>query len=595
VTEERLPPPQFLGLLLLLGLIARVGYVLAQPANDPTFAAPIQDGAYYVQWARALTAGSGGPEGAFYLAPLYPWLLAAFFTAFGDDASLLYLLQHVLVVSSSLLLALCGRSLAGGWGGLAAAALLLLYHPALFFASRPLGETVALFLFLLALWLVMRRGSPPAAGAGVSGALSALARPNLLLALPGWIAVELARRRWVRAGLILAGTALVLLPVTVRNWRASGHVVPISSNAGITLYHGNGPGTYGMFVTPFGFSGDLAAQRDEATTVASLRAGRALDPVEADGWWTRQAIRTRLADPAGTARLLLRRAVLLVSNVELSLGYAPAIDRNPWRFTAPLPFAALLGLVAAGVFLAGFRGTGGWPVWSAIIACAATPLLFYVSSRYRLPFAVLLCLPAGAGLAEIFRAGSRKRWLALGIAGAAALGSFLAPTGALVATSQADALANRAEAWKRSGDLTRATEDLRQGLELDPGSSRAHFGLGLIFDREGRSADAEERYRLALGRRPEFVEAAQNLSALLTRTGRPAEAIPLLRQALASRPYHVGCWTNLVTAIYATGDIAGALGAAAGAEAAGVRLDPELLEAVEDARRPAVGEDPEQP
>ena len=43
----------------------------------------------------------------------------------------------------------------------------------------------------------------------------------------------------------------------------------------------------------------------------------------------------RLADPLGTLVLLLRRTALLLSTRELDLGYAPSIDGNPWRWTAP--------------------------------------------------------------------------------------------------------------------------------------------------------------------------------------------------------------------------------------------------------------------
>ena len=98
-----------LGLLLLAAIIVRVAYVLAQPSTDPSATGAILDGAYYVSWGRALAEGTGAPGGAFYLAPLYAWLLAAFFTLFGDSIAWLYLLQHLLVVSTALLLALCGR------------------------------------------------------------------------------------------------------------------------------------------------------------------------------------------------------------------------------------------------------------------------------------------------------------------------------------------------------------------------------------------------------------------------------------------------------------------------------------------------------
>ena len=114
--------------LLLLGLAVRIGYVLGQPAADPGFARPALDGAYYWEWAGALASGEGRIDGAFYLAPLYPYLLALFRTLFGEAFGLLYGLQHLAVVVAAGLFVLTGRRLAGEWEGLAAGALLLLYQ-----------------------------------------------------------------------------------------------------------------------------------------------------------------------------------------------------------------------------------------------------------------------------------------------------------------------------------------------------------------------------------------------------------------------------------------------------------------------------------
>ena len=271
-----------------IALALRLAYVAAQPGTDPTFARPMLDEALYVGWARGLAAGGGQPPGAFYLAPLYPNVLALWAAA-GAGFGTLYALQQIVAVATAGALAWTARSFAGPGAGIAAGVLALAYHPALFFASRPLGETLAVALLAFAL-AVGSGARGPGATSGLLCGLAALARPNLAPIAVAW---SLGWPR--RAALLLGGAALVVAPVAARNWIASGHLVPVSSNGGITLYQGNGPGALGIFTPVEGLSGRLDRQRDEATRTASAVAGKRLDDVEADAWWGRRALRVRIA------------------------------------------------------------------------------------------------------------------------------------------------------------------------------------------------------------------------------------------------------------------------------------------------------------
>jgi Tfp pilus assembly protein PilF len=567
---------------LLAGLVLRVGYVLAQPAGDPTFAHPILDGAYYLAWAGGLVSGSGGPPGAFYLAPLYPYLLAAFLRAFGENFTLLYLFQHVLVLGAAAALAVAARRAAGDEAGLATASLFVLYHPSCFFASIPMGESVALLLIAIAVAAVGGDSRGAAGWGGLAAGAAALARPNFVLAAAFWGVAELRRRRAARVALLVGGIALAIAPVAVRNLSASGHLVLVSSNGGMTLYHGNGPGALGTYTPVRGFSGELSSQRDEATRRAGSLAGRELDPVEADRWWGRQAVLTRFHDPVGTVLLFGRRFLLSLDNYEHSVDYAPELDADPWSRAALVPFAAILGLAAAGVVLAGTKGTGGPPVWGAIAAAAATPLLFYVSSRYRLPLAALLCIPAGVGLVALFdrRTPRPRRRILTAIVGGGLLASvsLTVPFADLQTVEEAAALANRAGAYKRAGDLKAAEREVRRAIEIDPKTPLAWLNLGVILEAERRIKEAKESYREAVRLDPTSTAAAENLGGLLILHGEAREAVGVLRRALEVDPSATGCWTNLVVALVTLSDLAAARTEAARAESAGVKLDPSLLD-----------------
>lgn len=590
--EERWPARRFflaLGAIILIGFALRVGYTVAQARIDPWFAQPVIDGRYYVDWASAILRGGATPAGAYYLAPLYPYVLAALFGIFGESYAVLYLVQHLLAASSAALIAWAGRGKIGEVGALFAAALFMLHHPLWFFAARPLGETLAIFLMCAALAALWKDGRRAALLAGLLVGLATVARPNLLLVGAVWTVGLVAQRRWPRAALFVAGLAVAILPVTAHNWFASGHLVPVSSNGGITAYHGNGPGAIGVYTHPYGFSFDLSRQREEATRHARARSGQPLDEVEADSWWGRQALATRLERPLESFGLVAWRTALTIGNRELGLDYPPSLDPNPWRATLRLPggheiafvpWALLLGLAAAAVTLDGFRGTGGGTLWWAVVACAATPVLFYVSSRYRLPTAALLTLPAGAGLgALIGRSGlsPRRRWGAMSVGVLVAVLSLAVPSGDLFRLQTAESLGNRAKAYLVAGMVGPAESDARRAIALRPDSIRLWVNLGAVLLASERLEEAEASYRSAMEIDPVSPEAARGLASTLARSGRVEEGIVVLRRALSFEPRNAGCWNGLVALLYAAGDRTEAVRAARRATELGVSLDPRLL------------------
>ncbi|HJQ97574.1 MAG TPA: tetratricopeptide repeat protein, partial [Candidatus Polarisedimenticolaceae bacterium] len=543
---------------------------------DPTFALPILDGSYYVELARA-----GFPPGVFYMPPLYPFLLSVFMALFGTAWGALYLLQHALVVFAAGATGIAAEAISGRAAGLCAAAIVLLYHPAMFFASRPLGEPLALALSSVALALALRSSALAGASAGVAAGLAALVRPNLLPLPFLWAAADVAKRRIVRGALIAGLAVIAIAPAAWHNIRASGRLVPVSANGGVVFWLGNAPGAIGVYTPSPGFSGKLATQQQEAIAEGSARAGRALDAVEADRFWLREGLRARAGDVLGTAVLLARRAALTFDDAEHGLDYAPGLDENPVRWAAPLPFAIVAGLAVAAVVTRGFAGTGGWTVWSAVFVQALPPLAFYVSSRHRLPFALSLAIPAGITAAALPTLLATRRGRIAALAGSVlAVLSFAMPTGAVVRSGEAGSLAVLADVLRRSGDLARAERTARRATEVDAGCVVAWYNLGVIEEAAGRRDGAETAYRGALRADPSHAESNGNLGALLLSTRRADEAVALLRPAVAASPRHGPLWTNLVVGLVMTGHAGEAKAAVEDARRAGVALDPGLIDTV---------------
>ncbi len=279
-----------------------------------------------------------------------------------------------------------------------------------------------------------------------------------------------------------------------------------------------------------------------------------------------------------------------MDNFEHGLDYPPMLDPNPWRLSlrAPadaelfvVPFGLLFGLAVAGLVVCGVQGSGGRELWLTLGAAALTPLLFYVSSRYRLPVSALLPVPAAAGLVALTSAGLARRARVLGwtVALVAALTSFLVPSGPLRTSERAAALSNLAFSYLNAGQLEPAERRARQALELAPRVASPRLALAKILEARGNVSEALEAYRMTLFVDPGQSEAAGSAARLLIGQGRPAEAVPLLRGALAVRPGDARGWHILVLAHVANGDPPAARAAFDEARRHGITLDPELLAA----------------
>ena len=245
-----------------------------------------------------------------------------------------------------------------------------------------------------------------------------------------------------------------------------------------------------------------------------------------------------------------------------------------------MPFAGLFGLAMAALALYGGRRSGGWRVWGPILACVATPILFYVSSRYRLATSALLTLPAGLGLAGLlglaFPLTRGRRLLGLGVFLVAVALSLCVPSREHRVQGRSYGLSNRAGILIQAEDWAAAEPFARMAVELLPAPSPLYHNLGMILAETGRPDEAIEAYENAVKNDPGNAASATNLADLLLGRGRGEEAIAILRRALEARPAHGPCWNRLVFALRGADRTAEAEAAIREAASRGVRIDPRL-------------------
>jgi len=438
----------FYRFLLVLCALAYVAGGGVEYLLDPLGRAPVLDGAENLAWAHRIAAGAL-PAEPLYRALLYPWVLS-FSGVTGTGLALVAAFFGLLChgVNACLVGWLAVRLWSARGAGWAAGLLYVCYPVALYFSVQVLDITFALTLFLAGLLCVVQAGSTTdqrprtlwAVVAGVLGGLAVCTRPNFLpavLCLP-LIPLLLAwlRGEWVRASasalVILVTLCLPVVGQGVWNYQKSGEFRLLPWQGAYNLYAANRVGANGQYymqrvdfkTVPAGMN--TTRMESETLYLRDLRAeggglmraeGGALDIDAMNAYWRAQLFQEIAADPGRWLGLMGKKVVYLFNDWEaynnLSYPYQKArfafLKWNPLGWGV-LCLATLIALLV-GARRMDLRLAAGLGLLFA--AYAAGVLMFFVSARFRLPLAPLLCVFAG-GLAVLrgsdFAQLNLKRW-----------------------------------------------------------------------------------------------------------------------------------------------------------------------------------------
>jgi tetratricopeptide (TPR) repeat protein len=493
----------------------------------------------YDAWAERIAGGQWlGPQ-AFYFPPLYPYVLGLLFKAAGHSLPLVYLLQGLLGVVNIFLIHRIGTVLFGPRAGILAAAGAALYGPFAFHEMKVLGTTLGLTLSLVSLLLLVGAESARAraAGAGRGGGVPArwlaagLAIGVASMCLPGTVllaplyAASLAWRRAVRAALmLLMGTVLGLLPVTVHNLYVAGDFLPLSGQGGTTFYQGNNPQAIGRFSVAPGFTGSPENQAAEEQSIAERETGRRMRRSETSAYFFRKGLAWIASSPGAWLLLEARKLAALLGDYEASTEYSIYYERDqvPWLRLLALPFAAIAGAGIAGMLRAGMPRPPAIALFLYTVQAAATPLIFYVSSRYRQPLVPVLLI-YGAHLADAAWTAARREGgppradlRALALAGVLAVVSFF-PLGAQIDSAEANVHYNIGNLLSERGRHAEAILSFDRAVARWPGNAFAWVNRGNSLDKLGQEDEALASYRRAEEENPGLWPAIKGQGILLHR------------------------------------------------------------------------------
>ena len=567
---------------LKLAVLSTIGqHPLLIPAGE-------LDAAYYYHLAQRVADGDiwllradgffGQSVPAFFVSPLYIYVLAFFLKIGGGSVEAARFAQLLLGTIGVGLIAAAARRWYGTTAAWCAGAMAGLFGLFTFFELLIVPASIDPFLTALDLYLLTRALDDRVRSiwwiaAGAALGLHALNRPAMLIVIAG-MAIFMAFRHPKRPTYAFFALAalLVIAPATIRNYRATGRVVLISSPAGLNFLIGNGPEADGLFVPAMGIAPSVRAHWLDATQVVKSAYGRDVAAPEVSGFFWHRAWDWIRDHPGAEASLLVRKTWYT-----LSAGFLPVNHSYPFfarDLSGPLAWlivgpALVVPLGLVGLFVARPRREGYW-IWASYpLLAIGSVVIFYVAARYRIPYQMALCAPAGALIAWAVGVVRVRQWRALAAPAGATLTAavlVLWPTrlndgrGEEQARmglqeiqadrySEGEAWLDRAAARHNLPDIVHlragqiyelrnqpapAITQYRKAIAINPNEPTLHFALGRALYKERKDAEAIAALeRARVGRQAD--SATRMLVLALTRLGRTAEANTTVRTLDPSR------------------------------------------------------------
>lgn len=583
-------------ILFVLALVLKLVYVV-HSADALYVRVPIMDARYYDRMAQDIASGHLLREEAFYMGPLYPYFLALVYRVFGHDFMVVRALQVAGGAATVAITFVLGRRVFRPSAAFAGALILILYGAMTFYESELLMEWMGTLLNCGALLLLHANrpaSTPRYAAAGALLGLSALARASILVfAAYGvvWILWRESRaRRLVRASAFALSLVIVTLPATIHNYLVSGAFVPVTSNAGVNFYIGNGRNSTGMFVPLTNV--DVI---DDATTREFVegQTGREMGPAEVSGYWFARAFDDIRASPARALGLVARKTALFFNGYEIPQIESFDVQKSQlvWLriLFVPLSFVMVFGLVGMLLTLRGWSRYG--LLTGFVLTYAASIIVFFVAGRYRSQAAPVLCLFAGHALVTM---PSRLRSFRSAAAFAVAIVALIIVTNprifeidprmvefreqvrlarrlselhsyepALRAIDRAIAIfpkepegyLQRAIVNKEGGNDFKSIEDYNRALQVDANQPAVHYDLAQALRRVNLREEAIREYRLATDRDPRMAQAYNNMGVTYRELHQYDAAIVSFRKAISVAPRYRRAYNNLGASYAETGHL----------------------------------------
>jgi tetratricopeptide (TPR) repeat protein len=543
--------------LFLLAFVIRLIY-LNQIKSSPYFDTPQIDALWHHNWAKEIAGGDWIGKEVFFRAPLYPYFLGILYALFGESFYLPGLIQIIIGSLSCVLIFLLAKKLFNPTIGIIASVLACFYAPLIYFDAELLLPVLEIFLDLTSILLLLdaeaRLHKRWWLLAGIVLGLSAITRPNILIFVPFvllWICLKFwreNRNRIVSSGLFfLLGMILVTSPVTFRNWMVGKDFVLIASQGGINFFIGNNPIADGKTATGGFVSLPLEGYKDNvwisSITLAEKSLGKKLKPSEISDFWYKQGFHFIKTYPLKFLQLLGKKLyyfwnsyeIEIIRNIYFFSRWSSVLRLFLWDHLLCFPFGIISPLAIFGIILNAKFWKKFFLTYAFILSYMFSVILFFVTSRHRLPVVPFLIIFASYSIYWLVEKIRNKQTKSFFVSLSILLPLFLVTNSNLFGVKQTDlspSYKSLGAAYSEKGQYDLAIAAYQKGLEINPNFAELHRNLGYAYHEKGFWEKAIKEYEQAITLAPHLAEAYGELGYIYEQMNRDEEAFQTYKKAL---------------------------------------------------------------
>ncbi len=421
------------GAIFLVALAVR-GYFLVEIRGLWNYL--ILDSLLYFEWAKEIQQGDWLGSQVFHQSPFYAYFLAALLTGIdwvrkifgtlpftGDPMFWVRGFQALLGAAGCWLLARVAMKAGTAAEGYAAGFLAAVYGPFIYYDTMVMKTFLATVLSLACFLFLYRSAGVERRALILSGlflGLTSLVRDNFILMFPflilgilPWLPRPRRRPTLRAAAWLLAGTAMVVLPVTARNLVVGGELSLLTAGGGEVFYIGNNPEADGRYRPPCipvqgkpqCVRADPKYEHDDFRQIAGALTGKTLTPMQSSRFWLRQGLAFVWDQPGAYLLLLTKKLGIFLRDTEIADNYDYGMFRRvSFLLALPIPtFGLILGLSLPGIVVS----LGRWRRYSLLYAAVggytATVLLYLNYYRFRITAVAARLVFSGVGLVWMAR------------------------------------------------------------------------------------------------------------------------------------------------------------------------------------------------